>query len=70
MPKLQYEQCMGCGSFVPMILDTTGLYVSRCWWCGVAMTQVHGIRQRRPRLPLGHAHDRTPADPDQEAVGR
>lgn len=69
MPKLDIEQCLGCGSFVPFVLDTTGLYVALCWWCGCTMTQVHGVRQpsklkavpaATPNLAGGHP---TPAQP-------
>lgn len=44
MSKLQYVICIGCHNAVPLILETTGLYVSKCWWCGCAMTQVNGTR--------------------------
>ena len=48
MGKLESDLCLGCDSLVTFVRGTDGLYVARCFWCGVEMTRITNVRFTKP----------------------
>ena len=49
MGKIQHIQCLACGTPVPMVMQTTGMYEGTCPNCYCGATIVTDVRPR-PRI--------------------